>query len=342
MLKPEQSIPFLPYIFTDRNNDPSEFEICVESMQGTTYLYYVKLDRKVVHTEALKIKDRCSKTYSTIFLRDFSDFRVYPKAKFSANDIPKKALRQNASFISTAIQSGINAFFDFLSGFTVVSNVDFYNIIDSEHDPYINQLFNNKELQEIVVKTINKCDTGIHSLNIEEEDLSEQDKINLLNNFKNMMLFNIDASLFKENIKSYKVDTIHVINGKEFTFPLDFESNGIRKLLPLLTKIFTTLKNGNILVYDEIEKGLHPYIIQYVLDLFYEDDINTNGAQLICTSHSADCMNFLTKYQIFLINKNANQQSSICRLSDIRGVRKDDNYMIKYLSGKYGGVSYLA
>lgn len=342
MLKPDQPIPFLPFIFTRGNISPSEFEICVESVQGVTYQYYLKLDRKTIYYESLKVKDLGKKTYSSIFYRDAGHVKVYPRAQFNIGDIPKKAIRGNASLISTSIQSGINVFHDFLSAFNIVSNVDFYDVIDNDCNLYLDQLYNNKDLREMIVKTISKCDTGISSLKIIEEDLSEQEKINIFNNIKNTLFFNLDTSLFEENIKSYKADTVHLINNNEFTLPLNFESSGIRRLLPLLTKIFLTLKNGGILVYDEIEKGLHPQIIQYIIDLFYESDINTNGAQLICTSHSADCMNFLTKYQIFLVDKNNEQLSSITRLSDIRGVRNDDNYMIKYLSGKYGGVPYFA
>ena len=139
----------------------------------------------------------------------------------------------------------------------------------------------------------------------------------------------------------YDVYVHHSVGGQDFKLTLYQESKGTQKLLPLLTKILSHSEYWGILIYDEIEFSLHPLLLQSLLELFYEEETNPHGAQLICTCHSTDCMNFLHKRQVFLTEKNEEQESSLVRLSDMAGVRNDDNIMQKYLSGTYGGVPKL-
>lgn len=47
-------------------------------------------------------------------------------------------------------------------------------------------------------------------------------------------------------------------------------------------------------------------------------------------------MNKLDMHQIFLIEKNKNGASSTYRLNEIEGIRSDENFLAKYMSGSYG------
>lgn len=339
-LKPEQKIPFTPFLFSNSKIEPTGFEICVESEAGNFYIYQLELDCNTVLVESLKIKNPEARGYSSLFKRYSAKYKLYPKAQFKMGDIPKKALRNNASFISTAIQSNISVFDDFLSAFYINSNIDLLDVIDiaNENNLYLDKLYNDESLKNIVTDIIKKCDTGIDAIEIIQEDLSEQKKINLYNTINSQFFFNLDKDNFKANSKSYMANSVHIISDNKYKLPLEYESNGIKKLIPFITEIISSINRGGILVFDEIEKGLHPQLVKFLLELFYDEDINTRHAQLICSSHSADCLNFLAKYQIFITVKDKTQSSCITRLCDIGGVRNDDNLMQKYLSGTYGGV----
>lgn len=178
---------------------------------------------------------------------------------------------------------------------------------------------------------------GIAGIDVEQKELLDdftKEYSKLLTPF-----FKYIGEEFPQN--RYDVYVHHSVGGQDFKLALYQESKGTQKAIPLLTKIFLTLNTGGILVYDEIEFSLHPLLIQSLLDLFYDEDMNPLGAQLICTCHSTDCMSHLHKRQIFLTEKDENQESSLIRLSDMIGVRNDDNFMQKYLSGAYGGVPCL-
>lgn len=340
-LKPGQPIPCLPFLFS-RATGLSEFELSVISSQGNKYVYQLGMDTSKVHFENLKVKNIGTRAFSWLFKRAFNTIKLYPKSGFKLGDLPRKSLRENSSLISASLQSGITVFDDFISSIQITTNTGTIDVFDIGSDNlYLDKLYSNQILKNLVTEMMRKCDTAIFDLDIVQEDLSDQDKINLYNAFRNQPFFNIDESTFKEDIKSYRVGTIHRLGDSQYQLPLDLESDGIKKLIPLITMIFTTLHSGGIMVFDEIEKGLHPQLVKFILDLFYDSEINTKHAQLICTTHSADCLNFLSKYQVFLTDKDQEQATSITRLSDIGGVRNDDNLMQKYLAGAYGGVPLI-
>ena len=68
---------------------------------------------------------------------------------------------------------------------------------------------------------------------------------------------------------------------------------------------------------------------------------NPNNAQLIFSTQNYSVMSKLDKQQITLVEKLKNGFSNTFRLDDINGIRTDENYYLKYLSGEYGGVPNL-
>ena len=106
----------------------------------------------------------------------------------------------------------------------------------------------------------------------------------------------------------------------------------------MLSFIFPALKKGSICLIDEIESNLHPNILPAVVNLFTSEETNPKGAQLICTTHMPILMADLSKYQIFLVEKNKDCESEVYRLDEVKEVRSDDNLFKKYLAGAYGGI----
>ena len=131
---------------------------------------------------------------------------------------------------------------------------------------------------------------------------------------------------------------VHKSKDKTFKLPFPLESGGTRHLYNMLSFIFPALKKGSICLIDEIENNLHPNILPAVVNLFTSKETNRNGAQLICTTHMPTLMADLSKYQIFLVEKNKDCESEVYRLDEVQDVRNDDNLFKKYLAGAYGGI----
>lgn len=130
---------------------------------------------------------------------------------------------------------------------------------------------------------------------------------------------------------------VHNYDGKQFQMPLMAESSGTQAAYFLLTKLLPVLTTGGIVIYDELESDLHPHMLENILELFFNPKTNPHNAQIIFTTHSVEILNDLQKCQILLVEKNEGI-SDAWRLSEMAGVRSDDNFYAKYMSGTYGAV----
>ncbi len=82
-------------------------------------------------------------------------------------------------------------------------------------------------------------------------------------------------------------------------------------------------------------------MLEPILNLFISPKTNPHNAQLIFTCHSVEILNLLRKGQIMLVEKSERCRSEAWRLSDMEGVRADDNFYAKYMAGAYGAVPVL-
>lgn len=125
---------------------------------------------------------------------------------------------------------------------------------------------------------------------------------------------------------------------------LEIESNGTIKILNMLPIIYNSLENGSPLVIDEIDSGIHPNLLNMIIELFYNNESNPYNAQLICTSHSTEIIEQknIRRDQIWFFHKEINHAGSeIRRLSDFYGIRLTDNIVKKYLEGAFGGIPQI-
>jgi AAA15 family ATPase/GTPase len=147
-----------------------------------------------------------------------------------------------------------------------------------------------------------------------------------------------EISEIKENSATFppfEVFGIHKSGGVPKKIPLTYESRGTQALLFMLAHIFGALKNNGIVVIDELETGLHPEAVKKIVDYFIDE--NEKGmAQLIFSSHALDFMKKFDMQQIFLVEKDSLGSSCVYRLDDVDGIRTDENFLAKYMSGAYG------
>ena len=144
----------------------------------------------------------------------------------------------------------------------------------------------------------------------------------------------------EEDSNKYQIlEAIHKSTKGEFKLNVFEESNGTQQSISLLTKILPILNTGGLVIVDEIEAGLHPYVARKIVSLFEKKETNPQNAQLIFSTHQHMLLNDRTKTQIFLVEKDAESfESEIYRLDDVEDVRNDENYFQKYITGVYGAT----
>jgi len=122
------------------------------------------------------------------------------------------------------------------------------------------------------------------------------------------------------------------------------ESAGTREMFALAGPVLEALTEGTLLAIDEIESSLHPLMIRNIVELFQSSVTNSQGAQLVYTTHDTTLMgdlgglgHVLDRDQIWFVEKDVMGQIELTPLSDYHP-RGDQNVERAYLQGRYGAV----
>jgi len=136
---------------------------------------------------------------------------------------------------------------------------------------------------------------------------------------------------------------IHRIAEQELPFDLAEESAGTQTWFALIGPTLSALRNGQILLFDEIDASLHPRLSARLLDLFEDQETNPHGAQLIFTTHDTSLLNYLNRDEVWLTEKNHSGTTTLTALAEYGGdkVRRSLNLERAYLQGRFGAVPEL-
>lgn len=134
----------------------------------------------------------------------------------------------------------------------------------------------------------------------------------------------------------------HTAGEMSATFDWPDESQGTQKLFALAGPLLDIIKNGKVLVIDELDRSLHPLLVRQIIKTFQDPVLNERGAQLFFTTHDTSLLDhqLLRRDQIWLTEKNQDQSSSLIPLTQF-SPRKGEALERGYLSGRYGGVPIL-
>lgn len=148
----------------------------------------------------------------------------------------------------------------------------------------------------------------------------------------------------KQNLKEWKLETHHKVlidnEERDFVFPLLNESKGTINFLYMGPIIKKTLQLGKTMVIDEIDSGLHPSLVRYLIELFHDKKTNPNGAQLVFNTHDVTQLDLgvFRRDQIYFAEKDNSTGISDLYSLDEYAPRKTENIQKGYLQGRYGAI----
>lgn len=137
-------------------------------------------------------------------------------------------------------------------------------------------------------------------------------------------------------------------NGKTAVIQSDiYESFGTLRFVNIFPLIIRALHTGGTLVMDEFDESIHPIALMNIVNIFHNDEVNINNAQLIFNTHNPIFLNsnmFRRDEIKFVERDEETHASSIYALSDFgtvgeKGVRKNEDYMKNYFIDQYGAIS---
>ena len=203
----------------------------------------------------------------------------------------------------------------------------------------------NEDFKSEIVSLVKTADIGIDDILLNEEKVPED--------YLDLLPFTEE---FKEKLTKKLGDTRPLINtyhtqydknnneiGKVI-FELDKEeSKGTRKFFKMSAPILNTLREGKVLIIDELDASLHPMLTKHLIKLFHNEKINTKNAQLIFATHDTNMLtpHMFRRDQIWLTEKDRFGATDIYSLAQLKDVIKNENFEKQYIQGKYGAIPYL-
>ena len=289
----------------------------INTLVSDEYLFYFPNNRKT------KIFERIDNNFTA-----GSNFRN----KFNTC---KDVLKPNRLMLSCAanfssVDEALYAYNFFKNGLVIYSSDNQDNWMNYS----LHQINKNEQTKNIVLNFLDSLGTGIKDIKVEIK--KEEVDISSLPPF------------LSDEFKKYLSERIDKISAKVIyedfdTNLLTEESTGIKKLFGLLCPFIDILTNGKVLICDELESNLHESLLFGLVKQF----INTHGsnpAQLIFTTHETGLLNFdlFRRDQIWFTEiKSKGRSTDLYSLTEIRNVRKDENFGKGYIAGKYGAIPML-
>jgi hypothetical protein len=193
------------------------------------------------------------------------------------------------------------------------------------------------ESVEDIVKQIKKDQEKIKNSNEDNKQLKDK----AINIFDNLLDFVTSSSIEQtEDIDFKTVKVIKNVDDDDYPIPLYLESSGTIKLIHLLSALYKSAKNGEILLIDEFDVKFHTLLSKYIFKKYHE--INKKG-QLIVTVHDTNLMdtNYFRRDQIWLINKTMKGESELYSLIEFKELASNitnKNYSTEYLTGFFHAI----
>ena len=322
-------LPLIPFKLDKGSvNKPSEFEIKF-ILDETRYVYGFIADKDKIYDEYLYYYPNGRET--KIFDRtNINEYSYTQKDEKILREIEAKNA-QNKFFLATATNWNFDktkAAYNFLTnGIGTCNNLEIlknmaYKMYETNPD----------YLKYFAIDFLQKAD-----FNIEDYQISQ---IDVPGEFLTAIPEFITKTL-PDKSKAYQVLFKH--KNSDNYLSIDEESLGTQMIFAFIPFLADSLKNKKVLIIDELDKSLHPFLVQYIVEIFNDAEINKNGSQLIFNTHDTNLLdlNILRRDQIWFTEKNSETgESDLYSLSDF-SVRKQENVEKGYMLGRYGAVPFI-
>lgn len=340
-------IGIIPYKFRQKfSSIPSEFSLTFIK-NSVKYCYSFSCTFEKVIDEKLDVYNSAKPT--NIFTRTNTDEYKFNTDVKQLNEIRTKNTK-NKLFLLTAATwnyEKVKPVVDYILNDIIVlhdiSQPTKYNI------GYIIENNDLEEYKKFCLDFLNNADISISDFEINAQKIKELGRqAEFMTKLMNVIVNNDPEQMKKfGNSDVFNIKTIHNINNENnsFSYPLELieESDGTQQLFHFAPSLFYTFKEGKVLLIDEIDRSLHPLLVEYIIKKFYDKNLNTNNAQLICNTHDTNLLHldlFRRDEIWFTERNNASASTEMYALSDF-SPRKDENIEKAYLLGRYGGIPFV-
>ncbi len=325
-LNPKDRLEAEPFSLDLTSGDePTSFEIQF-TLNGSRFRYGFDYTADSIIAEWLYEKRPGEREFE-LFLRSGNEFRI-SKTRFAEGLGKQSATPGNRLFVSLVAQLNGKVSQSILDWF---SNIEYMSGMDG--NGYAGQtlrtIFYQEAGKDEIINLLYHTHLGFDGIQV-NMNIGEEDSVD------SKTIHNI-----------YDADG-KVIGQKEF--PTDkMESEGTKKMIEIAGPIVDAIRLGKILIVDELDAKLHPFLTRKIIGIFMDKTINSKGAQLIFATHDTNLLNiqYLRRDQIWFTEKDKCDSTELYSLVEFRDesgnkVRNDRNIEKDYINGRYGAIPFMS
>ena len=305
--------------------EPTSFEIQF-TLNGSKFRYGFDYTANEILAEWLYEK-RVGEREFELFLRSGNEFKI-SKTRFAEGNGKQDATPSNRLFVSLVAQLNgklSQSILDWFSSIEYISGMDGKEYAGKT----LEMLFLNQQGATEIKQLFTETNLGFNELDIELDDsVAMKMKAESVHN-----LYDADGTMV--GVRTFSTDKM--------------ESEGTKKMIEIAGPLVNAILSGKILVVDELDAKLHPFLTRKIIGLFMDREINRNGAQLIFATHDTNLLNlqYLRRDQIWFTEKDKTDSTELYSLVEFRDdagnkVRNDRNIEKDYINGRYGAIPFMS
>ena len=306
----QQKVDAVPFLFDEVSADePTEFKLFF-LIRNNLYCYYIALNNDEVISESLTRKSVTGKKTAELFDRE------------------KDMITLGYSINKKSINTNVNPKMPYLSFLGINYDIPEINEVVTWFESCIIRSYANPMVE--------------HQIMLEKHTEYKNQFIRALNDM------DIDIMDYRFDEDSKQLYMKRKLGKNEYELTFTEESDGTRKLIAALPVILLALREGRLVIIDELDAKLHPKLLRYVILLFKNKEINRHGAQLLFTSHDMSTMKntVFRRDEIWFAAANEAHESDVYSLHEMRSedgsrIKNTATYDKQYLEGRYGADPYL-
>lgn len=336
-----EPIPVIPFRLHSATEEAPTFFEALFLRNGIRYRYGFEATREAVVSEWL-YKQADSIRETGLFTRENN--KIVPGDTFKEGKGLEERTRSNALFLSVVAQfngSIAGEVMNCINQFRVITGLE-----DAGYLPFTVKLLGDKEYGASIRELVRQADVGIEGIireDIDKEQLSEKISKDrgIPQGLRDRLVRNASAVSIVRTLHQRFDSDNRTAGTVEFNLETE-ESAGTQQFFALAGPFLHTLREGSVLVVDELDARLHPLLTKQLVGLF-NSSANRKNAQLIFATQDQGLLDQkqTRRDQVWFIEKGAMGESNLFCLDEIRGVRKNANFEKEYLLGQFGGVPHV-
>ena len=334
-LEDKATLKFVFYIEIKDKKLLVYYEISLRRKEEQTELYNEKLSYSQINEDNKKRKIDIIE-----YIVDLKDTYILPKARynelirnnkeneFNLEVCKRLSIKEKTSFIFNdnleEIFKNSSKSIDYFNIINVIKHFARVNlfVITNEHSATISLNYMPLSFRMEKNGNVTSGDIAINLLGTSNIDKKRYNIAKLIIKQLNVVLSTIIPNLQLEinnlgnelSKNGKEVTRIQLLSiKKDIKIPLKYESEGIKKIISILSTLISMFNNPSIcLIVDELDSGIFEYLLGELLKIIEEE----GKGQFIFTSHNLRALEMLTKES--LVFSTANPQNRFIRITNIK------------------------